>query len=167
MIDAPAPTYTRFPCVVLHDQREKLPYGFRGLRSDKAEGGGPLLVDVRAAHLETGDYTLDEYAHRCAIERKSLEDLYCTLGQHRERFEHELYRLNLLEWACVMIEAPWEAIRYRPPGFSQLNPKTVGRSIDAWMMRFPRVHWVTEQDRRHAEARTFQLLRRFWKDDQK
>lgn len=162
----PAPEYIRFPVAVLHDQREKLPYAFRGLVSDKADGGHPWLVDVRPVFLETGDYTLDGYADRVAVERKSLEDLFCTLGQHRDRFEHELHRLNLMQWACVMVEADWRAIRYAPPGFSQLNPKTVGRSIDAWMMRFPRVHWITEIDRRHAEARTFQLLRRFWKEDQ-
>lgn len=161
-----APPFVRFTPTILIDQREKLPYEFANLRSDKSEGGHPILVGWRTAHLETGDYTLEGCAARCAVERKSLEDLYSTLGQHRDRFEAELHRLNQIEFAHVIVEAGWQDIWYDPPAFSKLVPKTIGRSVIAWSLRFPRVHWWTMPDRRHAEAWTFQLLRRFWKEEQ-
>lgn len=163
---APSPPVIRFPVPVLIDQREKLPYEFTGLRADKSEGGHPLLIGWRTCHLETGDYTLEGCVGRVAVERKSLEDLYGTLGQHRERFEAELYRLNLIECACVIVEAEWSRILYDPPVHSQLRPKTVSRSVIAWQQRFPRVHWWMVPDRRHGEAWTFQVLRRFLKEDQ-
>lgn len=163
----PARGEIRFPVEVLVDHREKLPYEFAGLRADQAEGGRPLVIGWHTCHLATGDYTLDGYAHRIAVERKSLEDLYGTLGQHRDRFVDELHRLNLLEWACVVVEAEWSRILYDPPTFSQLRPKTISRSVIAWQQRFPRVHWLFVPDRRHGEAFTFQVLRRFLKESQK
>ena len=164
---APTPVYTRFPVAVCVDHREKLPYTFERIRADKAEGADLVLVESRTCHLETGDYTLDGYASRYAVERKSLEDLYCTLGQHRDRFEAELFRLNMLtDGGDVVIEAGVDTIAERPPEFSKLLPKTVSRSIIAWRFRFPRVQWWTMPDRRYAEAWTFQLLRRVWKNNQ-
>lgn len=164
------PLFVPFPATVLIDQREKLPYAFAGLRADKSDTGGRpglILVQSRVCHLETGDYTLGGYAERYAVERKSLEDLYGTLGQHRDRFEHELCRLNLLpEGGDVVIEASVDDIAERPPEFSRLLPKTVTRSIQAWRFRFRNVHWWTMPNRRYAEAWTFQLLRRVWKEEQ-
>lgn len=155
-----------FPVDVLIDQREKQPYEFHGLFTDKADGSRPLVIGWHTCHLETGDYTLEGYAHRVAVERKSLEDLYCTLGQNRDRFEAELRRLNGLDFACVVVESEWSRILYEPPPLSQLRPKTVSRSVIAWQQRYPRVHWWALPDRKHAEAWTFRILHRFWKDCQ-
>jgi ERCC4-type nuclease len=114
--------------------------------------------------LPTGDYSLEGYADRVAVERKTLADLYTTLGQGRERFECELQRLAAMQLGFVVVEADWRTIVRRPPAFSRLNPKTVYRSVIAWQQRFPNVHWWACPNRRFAEVTTLRVLERFQKD---
>lgn len=150
------------PFTVLVDQQEGRPYKFRDLRADAREGRRPLRVATRTVHLKTGDYSLEGMEDRVSVERKSLADLYGTLGGARERFERELARLQQMECATVVIEASWPQILLDPPEFSRLNPKTVHRSIIAWQQEFPRVHWWAAGDRRLAEVTTLRILQRFW-----
>ncbi|HEY1189545.1 MAG TPA: ERCC4 domain-containing protein [Gemmata sp.] len=154
----------RFKLPVLIDTREQLPFSFEGLMCDKADGGGPLTVETQRATLRSGDYSLYGFETLVAIERKSLSDLYGTLGQGRERFERELERLAAMRWAAVVIEADLAEIITQPPPHSQLDPKTVFRSILAWSVRYPNVHWLPCGDRRLAEVTTFRLLERFVKE---
>lgn len=53
-----------------------------------------------------------------------------------------------------------------PQTYSQLNRKTVHRSILAWRQRYPRVHWDLCGDRQLAEITTFRTLERYWKEQQ-
>lgn len=158
---------TSFPEIVLIDQREKLPYTFEGLQADRAAGGGLLSVTTAETLLETGDYTLSGYADRIAVERKSLDDLYGTLGQGRRRFERELERLAALRVAAVVIEASLQDVLQHPPVLSQMSPKAVYRSILAWTIRYPTVHWLPCGCRRLAEVTTFRLLEKFWQANQR
>lgn len=149
---------------VLIDTREKAWYSFANLVADKADGGGPFNVPIRRVTLQSGDYSLAGYEGLVAVERKSLSDAYSTLGQGRDRFERELNRLNGFDFAAVVIEAGWDEILHDPPPHTEVQPKTVFRSILAWQQRYPRVHWWPCADRRHAEVTTFRILERFWKE---
>lgn len=153
-----------FPVPVIADTREQQPYEFAGLKADARQGGGPLVIEVRRGTLASGDYSLAGYEDRVAVERKSLADLYGTLGKGRERFERELARLNAMETARVVVEAEWSVVVGEPPPRSRLNPKTVFRSVIAWMERFPRVHWFLVPGRAFAEAATFRILERFLRE---
>lgn len=148
---------------VIVDTREQAPYSFAGLTCDASDGGGPLTVPTVRGTLASGDYSLVGYAG-IAIERKSIADLYGTIGQGRERFERELVRLNELDFAAVVIEASFPEICSEPPPHTKLPPKTVFRSILAWSVRYPRVHWFPCGDRRLAEVTTFRLLERYVKE---
>jgi ERCC4-type nuclease len=152
-----------FPAVVLIDSREQMPFRFTGLRADASDGRRPLAVTTRVETLPTGDYSLEGMSERVAVERKSLTDLFATLGQDRERFERELTRLAEMTFAAVVIEADWLKILKQPPDFSRLNPKTIFRSVIAWQQRFPKVHWWACPDRRFAEVVTLRILERFLK----
>lgn len=169
MAEAKAKGSLTAPFTVLIDQREKLPYSFEGLHADAKQGNRPLIVPARTVHLATGDYTIEGYESRIAIERKGgqggLADLFSTLGQERDRFVRELERLAQMEWAAVVVEASWADVLHGAP-FSQLNPKTVFRSIIAWQQRYRRVHWAMAGDRQLAEVMTFRMLERWWKDHQ-
>lgn len=187
---------------VVIDTREQRPFAFEGMKCDAADGGGPLTVPTLRGTLKSGDYSLKGYETRVAVERKSIEDLFGTLGQGRERFERELARLSLYRFAAVVVEADWRAILGAypiqlaalecafvarieagdgkapwstwlsllreampgPPLYSELNPKTVYRSILAWEVRYPVIHWQLCPDRRFAEVTTFRLLERFLKE---
>lgn len=145
---------------VICDTREQSPYTFAGLTCDASDGGGPLTVPTIRETLASGDYSLQGHAG-IAIERKSLPDLYGTIGQGRDRFERELERLNKLDFAAVVIEATWPEVCAEPPPHTKLPPKTVFRSILAWSVRYPRVHWLPCGPRRLAEVTTFRLLERY------
>jgi ERCC4-type nuclease len=157
--EEPLPT----PFTVLIDTREQHPYRFEGLRSDAREGRRPLAVQTERATLRSGDYSLCAWCDYVAVERKSVSDLFGTLGQGRERFERELLRLAEMEFAAVVVEANWSEV-LAPQPHSQLNPKTVHRSVIAWQQRHPRVHWWFCGDRWLAEVTTFRILERWWRD---
>lgn len=161
------PRSARFPGVVLIDNREQQPYAFDRFTADKKFGGGPLVVETRTVCLNTGDYSVEGFEERIAVERKSLNDLFHTLSQGRDRFERELTRLNGFEVAAVVVEAEWATILGEPPRFSQLEPKTVYRSVLAWCQRFPRVHWYTVPGREFGEATALRILERFVRDRQR
>lgn len=153
-----------FRGAIVVDTREQLPFTFEGLTCDKADGGGPLMVPTLRAGLPTGDYSLAGYEEQVAVERKGISDLFGTLGQGRDRFERELARLAAMQFAAVVVEATLPEILASPPPFSELNPKTIVRSVMAWQQRFTRVHWWFAGPRRLAEAVTFRVLERFLKE---
>ena len=161
------PKRLRSPFTIVIDQREKLPYEFGGIRADAKQQYAPIDVAIVMSHLPTGDYAIAGMETRCAVERKSLDDLYGTLGANRDRFVREIERLDTMEVAWVVVEAELSEILGSPPLRSDLNPKTVVRSMQAWMVRYPRVHWVCCPGREFAEVMTYRLLERFWAEQEK
>lgn len=164
-IDTSAPIeFAASPFVVLRDQREKAPWGFHGIYGKGRDKNKLVLVRTEYDHLPTGDYTIDVAKDRVAIERKSLEDLYGTIGQHRERFERELERLNALQFSAVIVEANLDDVVLRPPHRSRLNPIAAYQSIIAWQVRYRNVPWCFCGNRRLAEITCWNFLRRFYLD---
>lgn len=151
----------QFLGTVLIDKREKHPYQFEDLNCDKSEGGGPLVVPTESTLLASGDYSLKGFEDQVTIERKSLSDLYGTIGQGRDRFERELERLTTFSYAMIIIEATWQEVIVEPPSHTQLPPKIVFRSILAWSIRYG-VPFFPAGPRRLAEITTFRLLQKFF-----
>lgn len=149
------------PAVII-DTREQLGYSFSTLKADVKDGGGPLAVRTLRGTLHSGDYSLEGHTDAVAVERKSLSDLFGTLGQGRDRFERELERLSVMRCAHVVFEGEWSDVFTRPPRNSRLNPKTVGRSVLAWIERYPSIHWHPCPGREFAEAWTFRILQRYF-----
>lgn len=77
---------------VVIDSREQLPYAF-----------GSQQV-VRKALL-AGDYSVESFEDRIAVERKTLEDFVHSVIRDRERFKRELAKLSEYPHACVVVEA--------------------------------------------------------------
>lgn len=132
--------------VVAVDTREQRPYRFP-------------LSEVKT--LATGDYSIIGLEDRVAIERKTKEDAYSSLGQGRPRFERELQRLSRFDYAAIVIEASLPEF-LQAPAFSRMNPKAAAASIVAWSVRY-RVCVFFAGDRRHGNALTRQLLEKFWR----
>jgi DNA excision repair protein ERCC-4 len=153
-----------FTPVVVIDTREQAAYSFASLKADICDGGGPLVITSRRGTLRSGDYSLRGYERRVAVERKSLADLYGTLGKGRDRFERELRRLAGFQFAAVVVEAELSEILSSPPPRSKLSPKSVYRSILAWQQRYPAVHWWFVPGRAMGETTTFRILERFFKE---
>lgn len=150
------------PFTIKIDTREQRPYSFLHLRADARQHGRPLDVAFVRGTLPTGDYSIEAMESVVAIERKSKEDLFGTLGGGRARFTRELERLNELPHAFVIVESDWLGCLHYPPAFSALKPKVVYRSVVAWQVRYPRVHWWFCASRALGETTTFRVLERVW-----
>jgi hypothetical protein len=142
------------------------PYQFAGMPTDKGEGPGPWVIPVEVAKLGEGDYSLKGYEGDIAIERKSLADLFGTVGQGRDRFERELQRLNDGGYRVteVVVEAELSEILTSPPRHSALSPKTISRSLISWRQKFRNVHWNLLPGRECAEIHVFRILQKFFSE---
>lgn len=60
--------------------------------------------------LDTGDYSIEGYEDKIAIERKSPTDLYGTLTHGHERFKKELQRSQTLEYFVIIVDASYTSI---------------------------------------------------------
>lgn len=163
------------PTMTLHvDTREQDPYTFGNVESQLSWG-------LEVATLQTGDYQLGGLLHgtpvsgvyeapqrldtqnQIVIERKTLADLYQSVGKHRERFEREWERMAFYGYAAVVIEAELSQIanpneHLRVP--TQMSPRSVILTLTAWSQRYG-VHVCYIPGRRFAEQFTFRLLERW------
>jgi len=133
---------------IVVDSREQRPFLFSGAVRRK---------------LDAGDYSVVGLEDKVAVERKTLQDLFGTVGGGRARFERELLRLAEYEYAAIVIEADLHEIAAGPPPHSRMSPKSVIASLIAWSMRHD-VHVWFASDRAHAQALTYRILERFWRD---
>jgi len=127
---------------IVTDTREQRPYDFRNA--------------IRTA-LPAGDYSIEGYESRVAIERKSLDDFIGTVLRSRERFAREIDMLRNYEFAAVVIESTPQDItggNYK----SMIAPSALLGIITGAMVRFQPVHVVLAGDRPHAKRITESLL---------
>jgi ERCC4-type nuclease len=132
--------------VIAVDTREQRPYRFQR-----------AVVKT----LLTGDYSIVGLEERVAIERKTKEDAYSSLGRGRARFARELARLARFDYAAIVIESSLPEF-LSAPAFSRMNPKAAIRSIVAWSVRY-RIGVFFAGDRPHGNALTLQLLEKYWR----
>ena len=134
------------PFTIIVDSREQKPYRFERMA---------------VAALPTGDYSIQGLEAEVAIERKSREDAYASLGSGRARFERELVRLSRLKYAAIVVESTLPGF-LEPPPFTKMNPKAAVNSLIAWSVKY-RVCVFFAGDRIHAQALTRRLLEKYWK----
>ena len=139
---------------IIRDTREQAPFTFGGYD-----------CEVLAGTLTTGDYSLAGLVDRCAIERKSLDDLLgCLTGEGRERFKRELARARGLDAFAVVVEASMQDMaegRYR----SRMKPHAALQSVLAFQVRY-RVPFLWCGNRAGAEYATFHYLRHYLREAQ-
>lgn len=185
-----APGCIRTPFTVLVDRQEKAPWSFAGLRArsfiDPEQREYVPNIIVRWLGIGLGDYSIDGYEGRVAIERKSPEDFAGTLlgwerqidtaaaraewdtrnsVHRRKRFKAELAKLAGMESAAVVIEASLGDCLANAPQWGKRtaseNAKYLHATAIAWQQEF-RVPWIFCDDRRLAELTAFRLLEKFW-----
>lgn len=146
------------------DNREQAPFRFSGIPATAKEGGGyvvPRLITDRA--LATGDYSIDGMEAECCIERKSLADLFGSVGREHQRFEREFERMAAMKFSAVVVEADEYQLIHNPPRHSKLDPRIVLSTVEAWAVRYP-TKWFFCASRHDAEIRTYRLLARCYKE---
>ncbi|MEN9635582.1 MAG: hypothetical protein RL077_3986 [Verrucomicrobiota bacterium] len=109
--------------VLLTDTREQLPLPFKRLAS------------VRAT-LTSGDYSFRGGEELFAVERKTVADLVgCCVGENRERFFRELYRLRGYRFKRLLVVGARDEIEAGTDR-SDLSPKVVLTTLSAIEARF-------------------------------
>lgn len=169
----PGPKIKVCPFTVVVDSNEGLPYTFQNLWEGPTGGPRSKLIQVPTRRLSLrnndseGDYSIDGMIEHVTIERKSKSDLYSSMrnDEKRDNFIGRLERMARMDFAAVMVEAEWYELLNEPPSDTDFKPKSLSRTIQAWMIRYP-VHWIMAPNRQYAEAFTFRLLERYWKDQQ-
>lgn len=74
---------------------------------DTREQNPLWTTDAIQQKLDVGDYSIEGYHDKIAIERKSLPDLYGTLGKGHKRFKKELERARQLEYFAIVTEGSY------------------------------------------------------------
>lgn len=137
---------------LLIDTREQSPFLFNGYD-----------CNIIFGTVATGDYSLVGMDSRCAVERKSLDDLLgCLTGAGRERFERELQRAKGLDAFAVVVEASMQDMaehKYR----SKMLPHAALQSVLAFTMRY-RTPFIWAGSRKGAEYATYHFLRHYLRD---
>jgi len=96
--------------------------------------------------LKYGDYSIAGFESVISIERKSLSDLYSTLGKGRKRFEKEIHGLMEYEWKGLLIEGTEEDC-YCPQLYSAIHPNSVYHSIASMNIHGFHVYWAKNRHR--------------------
>lgn len=159
------------PFTVLVDSNEAQEghhgYKFQGIVADADENYAPINVLTEIENLHVGDYSIKEYPF-ISIERKTLPDLFQSVTRTRDIMEERIILMSdSYEYSCVVIEADAQDIYKNPPPHTKVVPKTVYRTVLAWSLRYPNVHWHFCGNREFAEQTTYRLLSMFYEEREK
>ncbi|MCO6439006.1 MAG: ERCC4 domain-containing protein [Phycisphaerae bacterium] len=136
---------------IVIDSREQEPYAF--------------TCPAQCRKLEAGDYSVEGFQDRVAVERKSLRDFATTVVHDFPRFAAELKKLARMDAACVVVEADLdqvlrgahgEALRGTSPG------TLLGNAIFIAVHHGVPVYWCGS--RQAARVFTEAFLRAFARD---
>jgi hypothetical protein len=151
---------------VVIDVNEQYPFAFTSIKN---KSGERVQVRTRTRPLYTiggGDYTIDGMEDLVQLERKG-DDLPSSLAQRRDAFEAEIRRLSeACEFAAVIVEHPWSFFLRDEHGYG-MSGKAIHRTVTAWQVAYPGVHWWFCESRVHAENVAFRLLDCFWRSKQR
>jgi ERCC4-type nuclease len=133
--------------IILIDQREKQPLHFPG-------------VETEEAYLETGDYTVEGFEDRFAVERKSIDDLAKSVGSDRTRFEAEIRRAQDMDHFAVVIEGS-PADVYSENYYSKIHPNAVMGTVEKWPWKYDKLdfEWAGTDDEGDTLSLTPQALK--------
>lgn len=138
---------------IIIDTREQRPFDFSE------------YTDVQPVRkkLDTGDYSVEGFENRFAIERKELGDLLNCMTKERERFERELQRATeTLRRFWIICEGRFSDIccgNYR----SLIRSESVLGTIAAWENRY-KVIIKTCDTRKYANRMAFKILSKCFQD---
>jgi ERCC4-type nuclease len=108
--------------------------------------------------LDVGDYSIVGMESMITVERKSLADLYGTIGQGYDRFERELKRAVTYRWKGLVIESEEGDIYNNADVYSSIHPNLVYQVLASLESH----HWHVYAAKNRARARAW-ILSRFVK----
>jgi ERCC4-type nuclease len=116
---------------------------------------------VVTAALPAGDYSLQGYETRIAIERKSLADFIGTVVHAQDRFARELSLLRSYPRAWIVVEASMRDV-LEGAYESEVTPQALF-AISASLQAVYNIEVQFAGDRETARAWVEELLTQYWK----
>jgi ERCC4-type nuclease len=83
---------------------------FRIIVDTREQEGFSFACPVLHRKLDAGDYSVEGFETRVAVERKSLADFTHTVIHDLARFYVELAKLARMDAACIVVEADLDAV---------------------------------------------------------
>jgi DNA excision repair protein ERCC-4 len=118
--------------------------------------------DIVRKKLNAGDYSLEGYEDRVAVERKNPADAWACVGSGRARFVDCLERLAGLDRAAIVIECSLSEFAVKPPYVKRITPATAVGSYISWSCRYRiPVFWC--DNRQYAERVAVRFLAAYLK----
>lgn len=148
------------PFAIIADTREQAPYTFDRIRARAPRQDEFVRVEVRRGTLEVGDYAAvrDGLTSRVRIERKSIADLFGTIGAGRDRFRREMERAADERLRLFLVaECTLADCVVAPPLYSELPGLVVVRTLESWAVRYGLNVWWAGS-RAAGEQVTYRLL---------
>ena len=151
----PAPIY-------MHDDLKphRIPDGVILVQDTREQKGlwkpQPWIVEKG---LKTGDYSVVGMEEMVTVERKSIIDLFGSLGKGRKRFDREIERMLKMKWAGLMIEGLEDKVMRRQYR-SQMNVQSVYGSLCS--METDGIHIYFADSKRSAKDWILSRLIRFY-----
>ena len=118
------------------------------------------LVLVRDT-LDVSDYSIRGFESCIGVERKSLSDLYGSLGKNRERFKRELEILQFYDRRWLFVEASeHEALQWQE--YSLMHPNSIRHSLVSIEIRYG-IPIYFFQYRKDMERKLLDLFIKYYK----
>lgn len=134
--------------VVVIDTREQAPFRFPGTK-------------VKFAALPAGDYSIDGFTDKLAIERKTLGDFLSSIGRGRERFKRELEKMGKLPVSAIVVEADFSHVSGGQHPISKMPPEAATATMVAIWLDY-HVPVFCCANRVEAEKFVLRTLQRFF-----
>lgn len=112
--------------------------------------------------LPTGDYSLEGFIDKLAVERKNHSDAWSMLTTERKRFERCLERLSCLDRAAIVIECSMAEFVIPPPQIKRVNAATAMGSYISWSTKY-RIPVFFAESRQWGERVTLRILAAYFK----
>ena len=111
--------------------------------------------------LSAGDYSIQGYENKIAIERKTLDDFIQSVTKNKKRFYKELSRLAVYDFACIVVEGNINDVTEHDYK-SLATPQSIrGQAIAIYLDFNIPVFWLA--DRQHSAEFTEAVLCRLYK----
>lgn len=115
--------------------------------------------------LDTGDYSISGEEKNISIERKSLVDLFSTIGQGHDRFKRELERAEDMEFFAIVIEGSLSSCLNKTfPGshYSRMKGHVVFSIMCTLLMKYGVLFFFTN-GRAESKSLIRGLFNAYWK----
>jgi len=152
----------KMPRLVYPRERPKIiiPKGFMMIQDTREQR--PLFkpdIYIKEYGLKVGDYSIEGMEDKITIERKSIPDLFGSLGKGRKNFEKRIAKMKDMYWSAIMIEGCEDEVM-KKQDYSSMNVNAIYHTLSSYEV--DGVHIYFAKRKRDAQDWVLTRLTRFF-----